>query len=165
MKTLRPLVIAILMLTAGTAATLPDATAASPNLLYPPANRIVGTWEYFDVHVFNCASGQTVTRFRASSVYHVGGTMVDTNTTPPGTRGPAFGIWDYNPRTREYTTHMRLYRYNPDGSFAGANEVVRTATLSRDGNSMSETFRGKFFNPAEQLLFESCGSSEGVRSL
>lgn len=147
------------------------ATAALATLSLPapaagsPAGRIVGAWEFPDVHVFNCNSGQTLARFRAASLFHSGGTMQDTNTNPPGMRGPAFGIWNYDPVSREHLVRMRLYRYNPDGSFAGATEVIRTIRLSEDGNRISETFRGKFLNPAEQVLFESCGSSEGVRSL
>lgn len=141
------------------------APAAATGHAGAPADRIVGAWEYPDVHVFHCATGQTFARFRAASLFHAGGTMQDTNNNPPGVRGPALGVWSYDPISREHTVRMRLYRYNPDGSFAGANEVTRTIRLSEDGNRMSETFRGKILDPAEQLLFESCGSGEGMRSL
>lgn len=153
-------------LAAALALAFVQAQAATPSLAGSRApNRIVGTWEYPDVHVFHCISGQTLARFRAASLYHAGGTMLDTNSSPPGERGPAFGVWTYNPLTGEYVTRMRMYRYNPDGSLAGVNEVTRTARLSQDGNHMTETFRGRILGLAENVLFESCGSGEGMRSL
>lgn len=133
-------------------------------LLLPPVNRIVGTWE-FQVHLFNCNTHQTLARFRAASVYNAGGTMLDTNTAPPNTRGPAFGIWTYDPRTGEYITQFRLYRYHPDGSFAGVNEVRGTATLSHDGNQLTGQTTAKILGPNEEVLAESCGSNAGTRSL
>ena len=139
--------------------------AFATTLASSPADRIVGAWEFPDVHVFHCSSGQTLARFRAASLFHAGGTMQDTNTNPPGVRGPALGVWTYDPVSREHRVRMRHFRYNPDGSFAGANEIARTIRLSDDGNRIIETFRGKFLDPAEQVLFESCGSGEGTRSL
>jgi hypothetical protein len=138
--------------------------AQSLNASGPQANRIVGTWE-FNVHLFRCDTGETLAQFRAASVYNAGGTMLDTNTAPPSTRGPAFGVWSYNRRTGEYSTSFRMYRYNPDGSFAGANEVNVTSILSADGNHMTGSSTGKILGPNEELLMQSCGTNEGVRSL
>lgn len=166
MKTASLLTIALIALSGGTIADTHAAplSAHSPLLLLPPVNRIVGTWE-FQVHIFNCDTGQTVARFRAASLFNAGGTFLDTNAAPPSTRGPAFGVWSYDPRTRKYHMDMRFYRYNPDGSFAGATEVRRTATLSRDGNQMSGAFTGQRLAPNEQVLANTCGTDEGTRSL
>lgn len=166
MKISSVLAIALLALTGavttGTrAAPVPE---HSPLLLLPPVNRIVGTWDY-QVHVFACDTGQTLARFRAASVFNAGGTMLDTNTAPPTTRGPAFGVWTYDRRTREYLVRMRLNRYNPDGSFAGVNEVARTLRLSRNGNAVSEHFTAQILGPDEQVLANTCDNGEGTRSL
>lgn len=160
------------------AATLFALTAAAPfhassaplpanslALLFPPANRIVGTWDYPQVNLFRCDTGQPLAQFRAASVFNAGGTMLDTNTTPPTTRSPAFGTWTFDLRSREYTVHMRLYRYKPDGSFAGTNQIRRVIKLSADGNQSSETTRSQILGPNDEVLFEACGEGDGVRSL
>lgn len=162
MKTATLLAIALAMASpAADAASLPE---HHPRLLLSPANRIVGTWE-FQARLFACASGQTLAQLRASSVFNAGGTMLDTNTAPPDTRGPAFGTWTYDPAGGHYVARMRLYRYNPDGSFAGVAQVRRTLRLSADGDSATGTFTGQILGPNEEVLAVNCGEETGVRSL
>lgn len=166
MKTASVLAIALFALSSGAiaAASAGSPPANSTLLLFPPANRIVGTWEY-EVHLFACDSGQTRARFRAASVFNAGGTMLDTNNAPPTTRGPAFGVWTYDRRNRNWIVQMRLYRYNPDGSFAGVNEVRRTLTITRDGNQSSGEITAQILGPNEEVLANSCGEEVGTRSL
>jgi len=162
MKTATLLAIALAAAsTVAAAASLPE---HHPRLLVSPANGIVGTWE-FQARFFACASGQTLRQLRASSVFNAGGTMLDTSTDPTATRGPAFGTWTYDPRTGRHVAQMRLYRYNPDGSFAGVAQIRRTLTLSSDGDSASGTFTGQILGPHDELLAATCGEETGVRSL
>jgi len=136
----------------------------SAPLLASPASDIVGAWE-FQVHVANCATGQTFGQFRAASLFNAGGTMLDTNTAPPASRGPGMGVWTFDRATGQYVVDMRLYRYNADGSFAGTTQLRRVLTLSADGASASGTFTGQILGPAEQLLASTCGEETGVRTL
>lgn len=162
MKTATLLAIALAAAsTVAAAASLPE---HHPRLLLSPANAIVGTWE-FQGRFFACATGQTQRELRASSVFNAGGTMLDTSTAPPDTRGPAFGIWTYDERAGHYVAQMRLYRYNADGSFAGVAQVRRTLVLSSDGDSATGTFTGQILGPQEQVLAATCGDETGVRSL
>ena len=156
--------LAIALATASTAAPAASLPEQDPGLLSSPANTIVGTWE-FQGRLFACATGQTVRELRASSVFNAGGTMLDTNTSPPHSRGPAFGTWTYDPRSGRHLVRMRLYLYNPDGSFAGVAEVRRTLQLSADGDSSAGTFTGQVLGPNEELLARTCGEETGVRSL
>ena len=149
---------------AGTApaATMPQ---GHPLLLSAPANRIVGVWEY-QVHVFACDTGTTLARFRASTLFNTGGTLVDTNSAPPGTRGPGLGTWTYDPVTRRHVAQMRLYRYDPaTGAFIGATQVRRTLAMSADGNRSSGRFTGRLLGPNEEVLMQTCGEETGVRAL
>jgi len=156
--------LAIALAAASSVAAAESLPAHHPRLLLSPANAIVGTWE-FQARLFVCANGQTLQQFRAASVFNAGGTMLDTNTAPPSTRGPAFGIWTYDPQAGHYVAQMRLYRYNPDGSFAGVAEVRRTLTLSSDGDSATGTFTGRLLGPNEEVLALTCGEETGARSL
>lgn len=162
--------IAIPLLTAliAFAAAGTDARATPPSVNSPPlwhaANRIVGVFE-FQVQTFNCTTGVPGASFRASSVFHAGGTLEDTNTRPPASRGPAFGVWTRGAHAREYVTSSRLYRDNPDGSFAGVNQVERTLRLSRDGNRASSDITVRILGPNQELLATDCATQEGMRSL
>ena len=80
-------------------------------------------------------------------------------------RGPAFGVWTYDPQARAYLTRSRLYRYNPDGSFAGVNQVERTLKLSRDGDQATSEITVRILGPNEELLATDCASQQGTRSL
>ncbi len=139
-----------------------SAQAGSPKPLYPRSDRSVGTWEY-EVHLFACDTGQTRARFRAATLFNAGGTLLDTNTSPPATRGPAFGTWRYDRASRSWIANMRFYRYNPDGSYAGANEVQRTLTF--DGDASSGRIVARVLGPNEEPLATSCGEEIGTRSL
>jgi hypothetical protein len=143
MKTATATLLAVALAAASSLATaaLPE---HHPQLLLSPANTIVGTWE-FRARLFVCATGQTLQSIRASSVFNAGGTMLDTNTAPPSTRGPGFGIWTYNPLTRSYVVQMRLY--------------------SASGDSATGTIAGQILGPNEELLASTCGEETGVRAL
>ncbi len=166
MKTASILTIALIVLCGGTMA---DASAASlpadsPLLLFRPANRIVGVWD-FQVQTFNCDTRVLGPAFRARSMFHVGGTLEDTNNRLQSIRGPAFGVWTYDPHAREYITQSLLYRYKTDGSFAGVNQVERTLKLSRGGNEATSEIKVSILGPNEELLATDCATQEGLRSL
>lgn len=154
----------VLALATASAAAQPPSSGRNPQLLLSPANAIVGVWE-FQARLFVCATGQTLQQIRASSVFNAGGTMLDTSTAPPATRGPAFGTWNYDQQAGRYDVLMRLYRYNPDGSFAGTTQVRRTLQLSADGDGATGTFTGQILGPHEEVLAVACGEESGVRSL
>ena len=164
MKTATATLLATALVAASSLATAAALPEHHPQLLLSPANTIVGTWE-FRARLFVCATGQTLQSIRASSVFNAGGTMLDTNTAPPSTRGPGFGIWTYDPQTRSYAVQMRLYRYNADGSFAGVAQVRRTLRLSASGDSATGTIAGQILGPNEELLASTCGEETGVRAL
>ena len=100
------------------------------------ADPMEGVWESV-VTARNCTTGEAVGTFRGAQVFHRGGTLSDTNASPPTTRGPGFGVWS---RTASgYTATFRFYRYNPDGSLAGTTRVTRVMSLSADANTVNST--------------------------
>ena len=100
------------------------------------ADPMEGVWESA-VTARNCATGEAVGTFRGTQVFHRGGTLTDTNSTPPTLRGPGFGIWS---RTDSgYTAVFRFYRYNADGTLGGTVRVTRVMTLSPDANTVNST--------------------------
>ena len=62
-----------------------------------------------------------------------------TNSNPPASQSPAVGSWKAGTSPASYTATFRFYRFNPDGTLAGAQNVTRNLTLAADRNSLSGT--------------------------
>jgi hypothetical protein len=115
------------------------------------ADPIEGVWESL-VTIRDCASGTTLRSFKGLSVLHRGGTASATNNNPPTSNGPAFGTWKATATPSVYTAIFRFYRFNPDGSFAGAQNLVRNMTLAVDHNSMTGTISAQLLDAANNVV-------------
>jgi hypothetical protein len=89
------------------------------------ANRLVGTWEAL-TRTGPCG-GPFGPPFLAFTVFHAGGTLTETNMAPlagvptpfgQAIRGPAFGTWSYDPRSKTYNAQMR-FNWFIDGLYHG----------------------------------------------
>lgn len=122
---------------------------------------IEGLWNS-QVTVTNCQTGAVMRQFQAMNLFIHGGTVTDTDVQPPSTHGPAFGTWQASGGA-QYTSVFQLYRYNPDGSFAGANKVTRSITLGVDGNSFNSTLAIDVEDPTGATLSSTCGTETATR--
>ena len=114
------------------------------------ADAVEGVWESA-VTIRDCTSGATVRTFKGLTVLHRGGTTSGTNSNPPASNGPALGTWKpTGPST--YSASFRFFRFNPDGSLAGAQNVVRTFTLSADRNSINGTISAQLLDPSNNVI-------------
>ena len=121
-----------------------------------------GAWQSA-VSVRDCASGAVLRSFNGLSVFHRGGTASATNSLPPAGTSPAFGTWKRGADASSYTVALRLFRFNPDGSFAGAQNLTRTFTLAADGKSLAGTLSAQILDPAENILQTTCGTETATR--
>jgi hypothetical protein len=129
----------------------------------PDADPVEGVWESAAT-IRDCASGATVRAFKGLTVLHRGGTASGTNSNPPASNGPAFGTWRATGAPSAYTATFRFYRFNPDGSFAGAQNLTRTLTLGADRNSISGTVAAQLLDPAGNVVGAPiCGVETTVR--
>lgn len=166
LKTIGAVWLAILMLAtfAQIPASAQEATDADKEQAQKDANdfelnasRIEGVYDT-RVEIRVCQTGALITSFRAMDVFHRGGTLTDTNATPPTTRGVGFGTWRYL-GGQLYTASMQFFRYNPDGTFAGLQRVRQSITLSSDGNQLTNTVRAETLNPNDVVVATSCGTA------
>lgn len=136
-----------------------DAVAASD-----ASDPVEGTWESA-VTIRDCASGATLRTFKGLSVLHRGGTASATNSNPPASNGPAFGTWRGTGAPGAYAVSFRFFRFNADGSFAGAQNLTRSLTLgTTDPNTMSETIAAQLLDPAGNVVGAPiCGVATSVR--
>ncbi len=120
-----------------------------------------GVWEAV-VTARDCTTNATLGTFRGSQVIHRGGTLSDTNASPPATRGPGFGIWSRN-SDGTYAVKFRFYRYNADGTLAGTTVVTSKRTVSADSNSYTGDTRGEVRDVAGAVLSQTCVTDAGTR--
>ncbi len=129
----------------------------------PPENDpIEGAWES-SVTIRDCTSGNPLRSFKGLTVLHRGGTATATNNLPPAGNGPAVGTWKRNNGPTGYTATFRFYRFNADGSFAGAQKLSRNVTLAADGNALTGTISAQVLDAADNVLQEVCGTEAAVR--
>jgi hypothetical protein len=128
----------------------------------PDADPIEGAWQSA-VTVRDCASGAVLRSFTGFTVLHRGGSASATNNLPPSSNGPAFGSWKRASAASSYTTTLRFFRFNADGSFAGAQNLTRSLTLAADGKSLTGTLSAQVVDPADVVLLTTCGTETAVR--
>ncbi len=126
------------------------------------ADPMEGVWEG-DVTVRDCTTSATIATFRGSQVFHRGGTMSDTNSTPTASRGPGFGTWVKSGST--YVVRFRLFTYDSTGAVSGVIRTTRTVTLGAGGNTATSVNSTQLFDMTGALIRSSCGTDTGARVL
>jgi hypothetical protein len=126
------------------------------------ADPLEGAWQSA-VSLRDCGSGAVLRSFNGLSVFHRGGTASATNSLPPGSTSPAFGTWKRGNAASSYTVTLRLFRFNADASFAGAQNLTRTFALAADGKSLAGTLSVQVLDPVENILQTSCGTETATR--
>ncbi len=126
------------------------------------ADPVEGAWESA-VSVRDCTTNAVLFVGRGQGLAHRRGTWVQTDASPPTTRGVALGTWKRDATAQNYTTRFRFIRYNADGSFAGTVRVTRVFTLSADGNTQTSTNTSQTLDAAGAVLQNGCGSDVSTR--
>lgn len=128
----------------------------------PAPLRLVGVWDV-SVTLRDCVSGQALASFPAMNQYAADGSQLEFGVNmPPATRYPSLGTWRFA-GLHKYVSAFRFFRFNPDGSYAGTQEVSRTITLSNDANQFSTVAHVAIYNPAHQLMKSGCATEAGAR--
>jgi hypothetical protein len=122
---------------------------------------IEGAWES-SVTLQDCQSGAVLRVFKGLTVLHRGGTASATNNLPPTTGSPAFGMWRRASIAGAFEISLRFFRFNPDGSWAGAQHLRRRVT-QLDGNTLSGTVSAQVLDSAGNILQTVCGSEAATR--
>jgi hypothetical protein len=124
------------------------------------ANRIVGMW-HASATIGPCLGGPAQT-FLALATYDAGGTMSDANIMPPSSRGPGQGIWSFAGRGR-YQSRFQFFRYRPDGSYDGLQDIHGDLVLDAAGTHYSQTIHAYALNTDGSVRVELCGVAHAER--
>ncbi len=139
----------------------PNSQALADARALAEINRIVGLWSS-RIEIGPCAGGPRST-LRGMNQFHLGGTLTETGSPPPSTRGPGYGVWRWNRNTQRYDARMQFLRYLPDGSFDGVTDIHRQIRLSFDGNGFEDEIVARLLNPDDSLRVELCGRATASR--
>jgi hypothetical protein len=137
-----------------TAGIAPDAVANT--------RRIEGLWDEY-VTVTNCANGAPLVTFRATNLFASGGALTAVNSNPPASNGPTLGTWWRVSHHGDFGAKMRFFRFNPDGSFAGVQQVTREIFVDPDGRTLTGTVISELFDVNDNLIATGCATEVGER--
>jgi hypothetical protein len=143
--------------------------SAAPASLVPvveaPAHfgrHLDGLWDEH-ITLVNCSSGASIVTFRATNLFIADGTLVAVNSNSPALQGPTLGTWWRVSRHGDFGAKMRFFRFNPDGTFAGVQQVTRAIEVAPDGDTLTGTVSVEIFDVNDNLLQTACAREEGTR--
>jgi hypothetical protein len=122
---------------------------------------IEGVWES-TVALKDCASGTVIDTLKVATIAHHGGGLTSDDSSPPTSRGAAFGQWKHGAGDA-YTFKLRFMRFDADGTLAGALLAQRSLTLSANGDAIAGTLTAQVLAVDGSVLQAICGSETGAR--
>ena len=123
---------------------------------------IVGTWSV-QVALANCETGQEIgPTFPALNTFLAEGSMLSDPAASPATLRTGHGVWAHAGR-RQFANTVVLFRFNPDGSYAGTQTVQRDITVSRDADAFTARDTVAIADPGGSLLDTRCAIGRGRR--
>ena len=126
------------------------------------ADPLEGVWESV-ITAHDCSTSAVVGSFIGSQVFHRGGTMSDTNASPPTSRGPGFGTWVQSGAT--YTVKFRFYAYDATGAVNGITRVTRNVTMGTAGGTATGVNSNQLFDLAGNLVRSTCATDVSTKVL
>jgi hypothetical protein len=136
-------VVALTIMVAAGAAVAPAGTATNR---HSSGKDLIGTW------VSTIILPAPAPPLRSMSVYHAGGTAVETSSEPPGTRSQMFSTWKRIGNRLYAATGQRVI-FNPTtGAFQGTRRINRTIELERDGESLKSVARVTTLDPEGNVV-------------
>jgi hypothetical protein len=138
----------------GTVAAAQDAAAAAT---------LEGTWRV-QITLRHCETGAPLgPPFPALATFARGGTVTTSDGgSSPAARGAGHGVW-WRLQGREFAAVTEAFLFAPSGTSSGRQRLTQQIELGRDGMMFEATIAARVMDPAGQVLFSGCASSEGRR--
>ena len=127
------------------------------------AGRIVGTWT-LQITLANCQTGEEIsgTTFPGLNTFLTRGSMLSDPAANPARLRTGHGVWAHA-GGRRFTNTVVLFRFNPDGTYAGTQTVRRNITLSRNSDEFVALDTSTSADPAGTVVDVRCGIGRGQR--
>ena len=123
---------------------------------------IVGAWAV-QVTAANCQTGvELFPMFPALNTFLGEGSMVSDPAANPAILRTGHGVWAHA-GGRQFTNTVVLFRFNPDGSYAGTQTVRRDITVSQDADTFTARDVATTADPAGTIVDTRCAIGRGRR--
>jgi len=126
---------------------------------------IEGVWRT-QITPINCQTGAPLLPFTIPGLltYHQGGTMSETTAVPsgPSSRSPGHGVWNRIDGI-SFNGSFVFLLFNPNGTFAGREELTQNIQLDRRGDTLDYTVTFKILDPNDNLIASGCATARAVR--
>ena len=124
---------------------------------------LVGAW-WVDVAPTNCETGEEIPGavFPALNTFLAEGSMLSNPAVNPALLRTGHGVWAYA-GGRQFTNTVVLFRFNPDGSYAGTQTVRRSITVSRTWGEFTAHDTVTNADVGGTVLSTRCGIGRGRR--
>jgi hypothetical protein len=127
-----------------------------------PERSLVGVW-VTQVTRRNCETGEPIgATSRIQLTFAEGGTFLET-IGPSTIRSPGNGIWKREHGWNEYSSAMRIMRYDAAGSFIGSAVVRVAITLDETGNHYTSTATNDVLDVNGNVIGRGCATSVSTR--
>jgi hypothetical protein len=135
----------------------------APSTLWLGRWSIVGTWT-LQVTLVNCQTGDPVSNvtFPALNTFLAEGSMLSDPASNPALQRTGHGVWAFA-GGRNFTNTVILFRFNPDGSYAGTQTVRRNITVSRSLDEFTARDTATIADPSGTVIDTRCGMGQGRR--
>jgi len=99
--------------------------------------RIEGTWR-LEVTNRNCQTGAAIGTIPALHTFLAGGSMLSDTAVSPAVLRTGHGVWEHA-GAQSFTNTIVLFRFNPDGTYAGTTTVTRKIELGENSDELTST--------------------------
>jgi hypothetical protein len=126
------------------------------------ARKLEGTW-LTQVTIRNCQTGDPIRSVQSLTTYVRGGTLLETsNAVSSALRSTGQGVWRHK-GGRRYAATFMIFRFNPDGSFAGTARITQNIKLSRGGDELNVTTTLEVLDANGTVIATVCATATGTR--
>jgi hypothetical protein len=124
---------------------------------------LVGTWSV-QVTLVNCQTGEEIPglTFPALNTFLAGGSMLSDPASNPALSRTGHGVWAQT-EGRRFTNTVVLFRFNPDGSYAGTQTVRRHITVSPKAHEFTARDAITTADPGGTIVDTRCAFGRGLR--
>jgi hypothetical protein len=124
---------------------------------------IVGTWTV-QITLVNCQTGEEIpgATFPGLNTFLAEGSMLSNPASNPALLRTGHGVWAHA-GGRRFANTVVLFRFNPDGTYAGTQTVRRNITVSRNSEEFIAHDTVTTADPSGTVVGSGCGIGRARR--
>ena len=123
--------------------------------------RIEGTWRV-EITLRNCQTGVAIGTQPGLNTFLAGGSMISNPAVSPALLSTGHGVWEHA-GGRSFINTIVLFRFNPNGTYAGTVTVKRVIELGENSDEFTSTDTAEAADPNGSVIETRCSTVSGQR--